>query len=266
MIRPSRRDVLTGLGAAGLAGLWPRQARAFGATSEVDIAEIDLGTGTITRPNAWEHLLHEVELTTSVVTHPAPVRVTADSPDLFAHPFSVIAGSTEFTTPDDVALEQLGRYLAYGGFLLFDESSGADNSGFDRAVRALCQTLFPTRPLTVLPSDHSVYRSFFMIEHPVGRLDRHSFLEGVTVDGTEGKGGWTPIIYFRNDLSGALDRSPDGRYPNPCDPGGETQRREAVKLGINLILYSLTTDYKKDQAHVKALLESHRLDSDWDNP
>ena len=41
---------------------------------------------------------------------------------------------------------------------------------------------------------------------------------------------------------------------------GEDQRREAVKLGINLVLYSLTSNYKHDQAHVAELMREGRLE------
>ena len=45
-----------------------------------------------------------------------------------------------------------------------------------------------------------------------------------------------------------------------CVPGGATQRREALKLGINLLMYSLTANYKKDQAHVRQLMKDGRLE------
>ena len=50
-----------------------------------------------------------------------------------------------------------------------------------------------------------------------------------------------------------------GRDLHPCIPGGEYQRTEALKLAINLFMYSLTSNYKHDQAHVKKLLEEGRL-------
>jgi hypothetical protein len=259
----SRRALLQR--ALALAAL-PRVAHAFGEGTFVDIAELDLGAGTSARPDAWERLLHEVEQTTSVRCQPRCPRVKAESPQLFLHPFSVVVGSGAFAMPGDQGLEQISRFLSYGGFLLFDDSSGSDSSGFDRSVRELSRLLFPTRPLAPLPSDHSVYRTFFLIDRPRGRLARHSFLEGVTVGGMEGKGGFTPIVHCRNDLSGALERGADGRHRYPVEPGGEQQRREAVKLGINLVMYALTSDYKKDQAHVKALMEDRRLqESDWES-
>jgi hypothetical protein len=150
-------------------------------------------------------------------------------------------------------MERLARYLAYGGFLYIDDITGSDSSPFDQAVRELCERLFPTRSLAPLPSDHSLYRSFFLIRRPVGRVDRFPYLEGVTV------GDLTPVVYGRNDLSGALERGPDGRHRAACVPGGEQQRREAVKLGVNLVMYCLTTNYKQDQAHVDELRREKKL-------
>jgi hypothetical protein len=259
----NRRDLLKGAAATALCG-FTRPAWAFGPQSRVGIAEIDLGPGTIARPNAWERLVHEVESTTSVEIDARPARVTADDPELFSHPIAAIVGDGGFAMPDDTGIEQLSRFLAYGGLLIFDETTGSDNSPFDDSVRKLVSALFPTAGLAPLPSKHSLYRAFFIIDDPVGRLARHRVLEGVTVDGTEGQGGWTPIVYCRNDLSGALERDASGRYPYSCEPGGEDQRREALKLGMNMVLYSLTTDYKQDQAHVKELIDSGRLSGEWD--
>jgi hypothetical protein len=225
----------------------------FGDTSRVDVAELNLGPGTLSRPNAWKRLLYEVIQTTSVVCEPSSAQVRPEGPELFEHPFTVLLGDGAFALPEESGLEQLSRYLAYGGFLVIDDTTGTDG-GFDDSVRALVRKLFPTRPLSPIPSDHSVYRSFFLLRRPLGRLDRHRVLEGVTVDNL------TPVIYMRNDLSGALDRSDDGRPRQACIPGGEGQRREAIKLGVNLVLYSLTATYKKDQAHVQALMREGRLE------
>ena len=226
----------------------------FGPGSQLDIAEIDLGPGTLSRPGGWARLLHEVDYNTSVACGTRSVRVKPEDVELFAHPFCVLLGDGAFRPPSARGLEQLSRYLSYGGFLLIDDTSGAARSGFDDSVKRLVAMLFPTRPLAPIPADHSLYRSFFLIDEPVGRVDRHGFLQAVTV------GDLAPVVYCRNDLSGALDRTPDGRSVNACVPGGERQRREAVKLGINLVLYSLTANYKRDQAHTRQLILEGRID------
>lgn len=247
-----RRALLGGLLGTASLGLAPK-ARAFGESTHVDVCELDLGRGTLSRPNAWKRLLYEVMGTTSVVCEARTVRLKPEDPALFEHPFSVLIGNDAFEMPSAEAMEQIERYLSYGGFLVIDDASASDGP-FDKAVRDLVRRLFPTRPLGPLPTDHSIFRSFFLLKEPLGRVDLYPWLEGVTSDNL------TPLVYVRNDLSGALDRGADGRSTYPCVPGGERQRREALKLGINLVLYALTANYKLDQAHVRQLMKEGRLE------
>jgi hypothetical protein len=239
---------------AGTAGLASVPAWALGDASAVDVAEIQLGRGTLSRPEAWKRLLFEVIQTTSVEAVPRVVQVAPDDPALFQHPFAVLVGDDTLPALSDAGREQLVRYLSYGGFLFVDDATGTRESAFDVSVRLLLRQLFPTRPVTQLSADHSVYRSFFLLREPVGRVAVHRVLEGIA------QGSTHPVVYGRDDLSGALDRHPDGRDANACVPDGETQRREAVKLGVNLVLYALTSNYKQDAAHVKELLLEGRIE------
>jgi hypothetical protein len=242
-----RRSFLAGMGALASA-----PAMAFGDVTHVDVAELDVA-GTPSRPSAWKRLLYEVENTTSVEVDANIVRVGPSDPDLFEHPFTVLMGAEDFTI-DETGTAQLARYLAYGGFLFVDDTSGRAESGFDRGVRRLARRLFPTRQLAPVPRQHSVYRSFFLIDRPVGRVALHPRLEAVTV------GNLAPLVYSRNDVSGALERRDNGQFVHAAVPGGETQRREALKLGINLVMYSLTANYKRDQAHIVELKRAGRLE------
>lgn len=240
------------LAAAGGSLLIPHAGWAFGDVTLVDVAQLDLGT-TLKRPSAWKRLLYEVQNTTSVEVNGEVRVVTPEDPGLFEHPFTVLAGKEAFDISDE-GVEQLSRYLAYGGFLFIDDASGSDNSAFDKSARSLARRLFPTRQLAQVPRDHSLYRAFFLVKRPLGRLARHTHLEAVTV------GNLAPLVYCRNDLSGALERRDNGQYVSSCVPGGETQRREALKLGLNLVMYSLTANYKRDQAHVVTLKREGRLE------
>jgi len=265
-MNPTRRQILGALGATAAASAVGGPALAFGERSKVDIAELDLGRGTISRPDAWTRLLAEVRATTSVETRnvfdTGIPRLRPSDPELFDHPFVVCLGDGPFPVPDDDGLEQLARYLAYGGFLLFDDVTGSTSSPFHAAVERLVRVLYPTRALAPLPkASHSVYRSFFLYPQPYGRVANFEDLTGVTLGGVRVEGDRredttrTPVIVSRNDLSGALERDRSGRYPHPVTPGGESQRREAVKMGINLVMYALTANYKTDQVHVKELIE-----------
>lgn len=254
---PSRRQLLGGLGALGAAaglGLLPGTARALGQASHVDIAELVLPRGTLSRPAAWQRLLYEVQQSTSVEVNPESVQLDPEDPALFEHPFCVLTGDAALPELSEAAVQQLVRYLSYGGFLLFDDASGSPEGAFGKSVARLCSRMFPTRPLSPLPGDHSVYRAFFLLDRPLGRLALRDTLDGVTM------GPVTPLVYCPNDLSGALDRNAAGQDRFPVVPGGSLQRKEAVKLGINLVLYALTSNYKHDQAHVAELMREGRLE------
>ncbi|HND33253.1 MAG TPA: DUF4159 domain-containing protein [Myxococcota bacterium] len=246
---PSRRALL----ALGAGLLLPRRAFALGEASEVDIAELVLPTGTSSTPDAWSGLLFELIQTTSVEAVPRAVQIAPDDPSLFQHPIAVLSGTGALPALSERAIEQLSRYLTYGGFLIANDSSGLMDSPFDRSLRELVRRILPNRSLQVLRSDHSVYRSFFLLNKPAGRVANYRTLEGVEV------GTMHPLVYSRDDLAGALDRYPDGTFRNPCTPDGELQRREAVKTSINLIMYALTSNYKQDQAHAKELLRRQQL-------
>ncbi len=250
-----RRSFLQGLPALGIAGMAARsRAFALGTAGKVDVAEIQLPSGTISRPEAWKRLLFEVIDTTSVDAEPRAIPLAPDDPKLFDHPFAVLCGDGALPPLTDAARQQLVRYLSYGGFLLVDDATGTLESDFDKSARRMITDLFPTRPLETLSDKHSVYRSFFMISEPTGRIGLTHVLEGVAHGSTD------PLIYSRNDISGALDRRPDGSDRLPCTPGGESQRREAVKLAVNLVIYALTSNYKQDQAHVNELMREGRLE------
>ena len=228
----------------------PLSARSWGlgSNSQLDIAEVRSFDGSLSRPSAWERGLFEVNRSTSIDANPKTVQVSLEKPELFAHPFAVMIGAEEFSPLSELAIENLRRYLVYGGVLLLDDASGRNNSGFRKSVMRMARRIFPTQVFLPLPADHSLYRSFFLLDEPVGRVQISDQMEGVQV------GSIWPLLYCPNDLSGALERTSSGSDKYPVIPDGEYQRTEAIKLMINLIMYALTSNYKHDQAHVAELL------------
>ena len=57
------------------------------------------------------------------------------------------------------------------------------------------------------------------------------------------------------DLIGAWATRPDGQPMLPLTPGEPRQREFAFRAGVNIVMYTLTGNYKADQVHVPALLE-----------
>ena len=246
----TRRQLLTGIVASSLL---PQVAWGLGTASRFHVAEIDLGQGSLKRPMAWKRMLHEIIQATSIEADPVTVAVDPKDPALFEHPFAVLVGKDALPVLEDEAVHQLRRYLSYGGFLLIDDASGTGTGAFARSARELVRRIFPTRALSPLPGDHAIYRSFFLIDKPLGRTAGTGVIEGIQLGPT------APLMFCPCDLSGALDSGIDGRNATPL-AGGESQRRETVKLGINLAMYALTSNYKHDIAHVVELMREGRIE------
>jgi len=194
-------------------------------------------------PGFVEPIIEELELRTSVDGFKERRITTLADSDLFYVPFLYMAGKYEFDPFTSQEREILRRFLTYGGFLFAEDAMGAKGFGFDRAFRTEMRQILPKSELKRLPPDHSVYRSFYLIDTLGGRQKVNPYLEGITID------QWTPVIYSQNDLSGAWAKDRFGKWIHECVPGGEVQRSQAFKAGINIIVYSLTSDYKKDVIH-----------------
>ena len=196
-------------------------------------------------PNARyvEAIVEELELRTSIdASKQRHIIELADS-DLFFSPLVYMAGRYEFEPFTRAEREILRRFLTSGGFLFAEDTLGAEGFGFDRAFRREMKQILPRYELKRLPPDHSVYQSFYLVGSFGGRQMVKQYLEGITID------KWTPVMYSQNDLSGAWSRNSYGGWLHECVPGGELQRKSAFKMGVNIVVYCLTSDYKKDVIH-----------------
>ena len=161
--------------------------------------------------------------------------------------------------PSAAGIEALRRFLTFGGFLLIDSAEGATDGAFDGSVRKLITAIFPSpaKGLEIVPPDHVVYKSFYLLDKPVGRLAIAPALEGVVSRRSHWSARTSP-----NDLGGAWARDDFGNYDFPCEPGGEKQRELAFRFGVNLVMYALCLDYKSDQVHVPFIMKRRRWKPD----
>ena len=189
-------------------------------------------------------LMEELMLRTSVEAASVPRQVNLTDRDLFNYPFLYITGKYEFEPFTTDEIETLRLFLSYGGFLLIDDSLGQQGYGFDKSIRREMQRVFPGNEFKRLPSGHAALKSYYLLRRIGGVRIVSPTLEGLTV------GSSTPVIYCQNDLGGAWERDQLGKWTNACTPGGEEQRKDAFHLGINLIIYAMTENYKEDLIHV----------------
>lgn len=256
MSRSSRRQFLRvsacGLGIGATVSLGARRlAHALGEPP-VSLARLSVQGLPNPHPGAIAALLSEVQKSTSVQPDLTPREVDPSTGGLFEQPFVVLSGAHGFEPLPDEAISNLRLYLREGGFLFVDDATGVETSAFDASVRRDLRRVLPGTKIGTVGRDHAIYRSFFLMRTVAGRVAVRPYLEGMW------QGDITPVIYSRNDLLGACARAPGGGFAEEVIPGGERQRREARKLGINLVLFALTSNYKKDAVHVDTLLQRMR--------
>ena len=255
---PSRRGVLAAGAAAAVSALLPRRARAIGPGAKLQIGQLQFGSAPPPRPRALARLAWELDKRTSIdVDLDTPV-VTPAGDKLHQTPMLYMAGDREFPQPSTDGLEALRRFLTFGGFLVIDSAEGSTDGAFDRSVRTLVGGLFPQPGpgLELVATDHVVYRSFYLLDRPLGRVALSPVMEGVT------RGGRLIVAYVQNDLGGAWSRDNFGNYDFPCVPDGERQRELAFRMGVNLVMYALCLDYKTDQVHVPFIMRRRRWKPD----
>ncbi|WP_300395500.1 DUF4159 domain-containing protein [Henriciella sp.] len=156
------------------------------------------------------------------------------------------------------AVERLNEYLRNGGALFIDTRNGGDMAGSDSF--ADLDRMLPgldTPPLSPVPQDHVLTRSFYLLDSFPGRYqNRRLWIESSGVgDKAERRGdGVSRLIIGDADYLAAWAVDEHGRPVYSVD-GGDQQRELAKRFGINLIMYVLTGNYKEDQVHLPALLE-----------
>ena len=78
---------------------------------------------------------------------------------------------------------------------------------------------------------------------------------GVEQPGGRVNDGGSRVIVGGNDWASAWALDNSGLPLYPAVPGGEPQREMAFRFGVNLVMYTLTGNYKSDQVHVPELLD-----------
>ena len=182
-------------------------------------------------------------------TSPQRRAITLKDPALFSSPFTYLAGASVPPSLGDDELRRLRQFISGGGFLWIEDSAGGPPGAFDRWVRRELPRILPDAELKPLPADHVLYRTFFLLRGPAGRVRVHGAVEGVEW------GGRVAVLYTRDDVLGAWAKDALGKPLRACVPGGEAQRELAKRLTLNVVMYSLTGSYKADAVHQAAILD-----------
>ncbi len=246
----------------------PLQAEAGGMV----LAHVLTGDATVDRlaRDGLRGLSFTLTLRTSVEPG-EPVAVNLDRDDISLLPFLYWPITADQPTPSPAAYRRLDHFLKSGGLILFDTRDAAFGGGAAGAEtpegRRLAELAAPLGlpPLEILPEDHVLTRSFYLLQEFPGRAEGPVWAEAAPPDAEEAEGmpfrrlndGVTPVVIGGNDWAAAwaMDEYGQPLYPVGRGLAGDRQREIAFRFGVNLIMHVMTGNYKSDQVHVPALLE-----------
>jgi hypothetical protein len=170
----------------------------------------------------------------------------------------------------DATLAKIDAYMKQGGMIVFDTRdfgqgvpTGLNVQGRGGTPLQRLLGRLDTPRLEPVPEGHVLTKSFYLLRTFPGRWDGGQlWVEAESSDqgGDSGRkarraDGVSSILVTSNDFAAAWALDDRNRPLYPTVPGGEAQREMAYRVGVNIVMYALTGNYKADQVHVPALLE-----------
>lgn len=197
---------------------------------------------------------------------PAPVDLDRDELAFYSLLYWPIDPATD--KPNERTIAKIDTFMRNGGTILFDtrDHINASTTGFGSTpatlkLREILEDL-DVPPLQPVPTDHVLTKAFYLLETFPGRYATSPLwvesLEDIAARGdrpVRAGDGVSPILITGNDFAAAWAITPGGEFMFPTVPNSPVQRDYAFRAGVNIVMYSLTGNYKADQVHIPALLE-----------
>jgi hypothetical protein len=240
------------------------------ATSKVTFAYVVTGDATTDDTSRRGIIGLNRELTKRTAVEPGePFAVNIETDEIVFFPvlyWPVLSNARPLSA---AVLAKIDAYMKQGGMIIFDTKDTGQGmpSGYNlrgdgaTPLQRMLGNLDVPR-LEPVPEHHVLTKSFYLLRTFPGRFEGGSlWVEAETPrDSDQGRqarrvDGVSSILITSNDLASAWAVDEAGRPLYPVVPGGERQREYAYRVGINIIMYVLTGNYKADQVHVPALLE-----------
>ncbi|HEX6276449.1 MAG TPA: DUF4159 domain-containing protein [Polyangiaceae bacterium] len=239
----------------------PREAAAFGEAGAFNARLLLAGKSSEIgmrklAPARWGR---ELVRRTSAPARSSNDSVRIDRPALFREPFTVWCGSGDVGALSATELRFLEKYLRLGGMLVVDDAEPRGKA-FGRSVRREIGRVLPESPPVRLDATHVLYKTFYLVDRPVGRVLGPPYVEAVV------RGKSAQVLFLEHDLLGALAEEADGSVL-PLESGAgdaasgfrlhglADQRERAIRFAVNIAMYALCSDYKDDVVHAPFILK-----------
>ncbi len=200
----------------------------------------------------------------------APVGVDPGRDELSFFPLLYWPIDPDGALPTSATMARVDAYMRQGGTVLFDtrdqfeRSTNLNTFSGTPAVERLREMLssLDVPPLEPVPADHVLTKAFYLLNDFPGRYSGGP-LWVEAVDDSQGRSdrpaqpgdGVSSILITENDFAAAWAMNENGDLLYATIPADPLQREMAFRTGVNIVMYTLTGNYKADQVHVPALLE-----------
>ncbi|MFV3127668.1 DUF4159 domain-containing protein [Niveispirillum sp. KHB5.9] len=230
--------------------------RAIEATAQNWLAYVRTGDGAVdTIAKAGLEGLGRVLADRTAVEVAGAMPVDLDNDDLSFFPLIYWPVTEGQTSLSDAARARLNDYMRQGGMVLIDtrtpvaSGEGPGGPGLEALLRGL-----DIPPLAPVGAEHVLTKAFYLLGDFPGRYAGGELWAEAREDNASND-GVSSVIIGSNDWAAAWAMDERGRPLYPVVPGPERQREIAYRVGVNIVMYALTGNYKADQVHVPAILE-----------
>jgi len=150
--------------------------------------------------------------------------------------------------------KKIKQYINDGGLLLIDCKLNQDEIIIDKCLKrfeTLLESNFPGN-LEILNKSHAIAKSFYLLKNFPGRRNEPVFFlksNSLKFDSA------SSVVFGNNDWTGAWAKNNEDEFLFPILENNPNQRNMSFRFGLNLLIYSLTGNYKTDQVHIPEILK-----------
>jgi len=177
-------------------------------------------------PSSIPNLLKYLETNTAISAQDEEVRINLSDKDAHQYPYLYLTGhgNIRFTDEEVIALRSI---LMDNGFLHAD-----DNYGMDASFRREIRRLFPNKKFVPLPNDHPIFHSYYSFPNGLPKVHEHDGKPPQALALFEND-RMIVLYTYESDLGDGWEDASVHEDPWPI-------REAALKMGVNIIYYSLT--------------------------
>ena len=197
-------------------------------SSEFTVARIKYSGGGdwYSDKSSLPNLLEYLKMNTNINTSNQEKIVEIGDEEFIKNSYFYLTGHGNITLSDREQF-QLREHLYNGAFIHVD-----DNYGLDKSFRKLIKEIFPDKNLVELPPNHEIFNCFYKFPNGLPKVHEHDNKRPQAL-GIFNNEKLILLYTYESDLG-------DGWEDPQVHNNPEYIRNQALKMGVNIIIYALS--------------------------